>query len=325
MFERIGRRSIVILAIALVPHGAAAQGPRVQPPSVQQQESAREKWQKVPEILEALALQPGATVADVGAGEGFLTVRLARAVGATGRVVAVDVSAPELGRLRSRVGVEGLTNVEIVEGDADDPHLSPASLDAAIIVNAYHEMAHYQAMLQHLRTALKPEGRLVIVEPISEKRREQSREQQVAVHEIAVPFVEQEAREAGFRIRHLRDPFTTRSDVVEWLLVAVPDPHALAQGATCPLPPKPSHSSSSSAPSLDSAAGTAISDPALRIAFETFKKRLADGSIVVVDVRTQDEFAAGHVPGAIWIPASTIGSQVADLRARGKPIVTYCS
>src|SRR5262249_18502082 len=153
----------------------------------------------------------------------------------------------------------------------------------------------YQAMLQHLRTALKPDGRLVIVEPISEKRREQSREQQVAVHEIAVPFVEQEAREAGFRIRHLRDPFTTRSDVVEWLLVAVPGPLASAQGATCPLPPKPSLSSASSAPSSDAAAGTATSDPSLRMAFDTFKKRLREGSIVVVDVRSEDEFVAGHV------------------------------
>jgi hypothetical protein len=127
-------------------------------------------------------------------------------------------------------------------------------------------MVDYQAMLHQLRTALKPDGRLVIVEPISEKRRAASREQQVGVHEIAVRFVEQEARDAGFRIQRIQDPFTTRSDVVEWLLVGVPDPAAVAQGAICPVPPKASASSAPS-PNKDE---TAISNPDLRIAFDIF-------------------------------------------------------
>jgi precorrin-6B methylase 2 len=268
-----------------------------------------------------MAVRPGAIVADVGAGGGFFTVRLARAVGPTGRVIAVDVSEPELERLRARLDREGLTNVETVRGDAGDPHLGSASLDAAVIVNAYHEMVDYQAMLHQLRTALKPDGRLVIVEPISEKRRAASREQQVGVHEIAVRFVEQEARDAGFRIQRLQDPFTTRSDVVEWLLVSVPDPVAMAEGAICPVPPKTSVTSSTSATDDE----TAISNPDLRMAFDTFKKRRAEGTIVVVDVRTEGEFLDGHVPGAVWIPLSTVATQVAQIRAMGKPIVTYCS
>jgi hypothetical protein len=134
-------------------------------------------------------------------------------------------------------------------------------------------MVDYQSMLDQLRTALKPDGRLVIVEPISEKRRAASREQQVGVHEIAVRFVEQEARDAGFRIQRLQDPFTTRSDVVEWLLVGVPDPLAVAQGAICPVPLK---TLASSAPSANEDE-TAISNPDLRIAFETFTKRRAEG------------------------------------------------
>lgn len=321
MFKQVGRGLLLVLAVALFPHPTVAQASRAPVSAAQQQEeAARESWQKLPEIFEAMAVRDGAIVADVGAGGGFLTVRLARAVGPTGRVMAVDVSARALERLRARLDQEGLANVETVKGDADNPHLPSASLDAAVIVNSYHEMVDYRAMLQHLRSALKPDGRLVIIEPISENRRAGSREQLVGVHEIAVGFVEQEAREAGFRIQRLQDPFTTRRDIHEWLLVAVPDPAALAQGAICPLPPKTSASPPSSA--ADDEAAT--SNPDLRIPFDTFKKRLAEGAIVVVDVRSEDEFLLGHMPGAIWIPLPAVGEHVAQLRARGKPIITYC-
>ena len=309
------------LAFTVFARLASAQAPPAPSSLVRQEESARERWQKVAEIFEAMAVRPGASVADVGAGGGFLTVRLARAVGPTGRVTAVDVSSPALERLRARLDQEGVANVETVTGDVDNPHLAPESLDAAVIVNSYHEMTDYQAMLQHLRSALKPDGRLVIVEPISEKRRESSRDQQVGAHEIAVRFVEQEARAAGFRVQRLQDPFTTRSDVSEWLLVAVPDQLAVAQGAMCPVPAKTSAASPS--PATDDEA--AIANPDLRIAFDTFKTRRAENAIVVVDVRSEDEFLAGHIPGATWIPFSRLTEQLAQLRARGKPIVTYCS
>jgi ubiquinone/menaquinone biosynthesis C-methylase UbiE len=321
MRAQIRYRVFSALALTLSVQWAGAQAPRAQSSLAQQEETARETWQKVPDIFEAMAVRPGASVADVGAGDGFLTVRLSRAVGPTGRVIAVDVSARALERLRARVDHEGLTNVETVKGDADDPHLASASLDAALIVNAYHEMADYQAMLQHLRSALKPDGRLVIVEPISDKRRDVSRDQQVAAHEIAVHFVEQEVREAGFRIRRFQDPFTMRHEVSEWLLAAVPDSLAPAQGAICPVPPKTSASSPSPATNDEAA----IANPDLRMAFDTFKKRRAENSIVVVDVRSEEEFLAGHVPGATWIPSNRLTEQIAQLRARGKPIVTYCS
>jgi ubiquinone/menaquinone biosynthesis C-methylase UbiE len=321
MRAQIRDRLLLALALTLLLQWAGAQAPHAQSSLAQQEEAAREAWQKVPEIFEAMAIRPGANVADVGAGDGFLTVRLSRAVGPTGRVMAVDVSARALERLRARVAQEGLTNVDTVKGDTDNPHLPSASLDAAVIVNSYHEMTDYQAMLRHLRSALKPDGRLVIIEPISDKRRDASRDQQVAVHEIAVYFVEQEVREAGFRIRRFQDPFTMRHEVSEWLLAAVPDPLAPALGAICPVPPKTSAPSPS--PATDDEA--AIANPDLRMAFDTFKKRRAENSIVVVDVRSEDEFLAGHVPGATWIPSNRLTEHIAELRARGKPVVTYCS
>jgi hypothetical protein len=116
-------------------------------------------------------------------------------------------------------------------------------------------MGSYDAMLRHLKAALKPDRRLVIVEPIAEKHRAESREEQMRVHEIAVHFVEQEARDAGFRIQRLQGPFTVRRDTVEWMLVAVPDPLASAQGPICPLPSKTSAASSSSASEDEPAGG----------------------------------------------------------------------
>ena len=110
--------------------------------------------------------------------------------------------------LRTRVEQESLRNVQIVEGTADDPMLPENTLDAALIVNAYHEMSEHQAMLAHLRKALKPTGRLIIVEPISPSRRDGNRESQASRHEIAPEFVLRDAREAGFSVAALEDPFS---------------------------------------------------------------------------------------------------------------------
>jgi predicted methyltransferase len=186
-------------------------------------DATREEWQKVPEILKALGIMGGSSVADVGAGEGFFTFRLAHEVGPAGRVYAVEVAADDLRRLRERVSREGVPQVEVVAGERDDPRLPGDSLDAALIVNAYHEMREHQAMLAAIRRALKPNGRLVIVEPIVESRRGESRERQESSHEIEPKYVEADLREAGFEVLELRDPFTRRpAGDSEWLLVARP-------------------------------------------------------------------------------------------------------
>src|SRR6266545_3360229 len=264
---RSARRELVLvftLGIVVTSAGGGVQG---QSASLRQQESVREAWQKVGEILTAMRIGSGSVVADVGAGDGFLTARLARAVGPAGQVFAVDADDRAIDRLRARVGQEVLTNVTVVKGDAHDPHLDAASLDAAVIVNSYHEMVDHQAMLERLRAALKPGGRLVIVEPIADKLLLDARQRQTDVHEIAARFVEQEARDAGFRIETLHDPFIRRgSDVAEWLIVAVPTTNAMTV-ETRPAP---------------SAEETPAASPDLRIAFEAFKKRRAERSIVVV-------------------------------------------
>jgi ubiquinone/menaquinone biosynthesis C-methylase UbiE len=118
-----------------------------------------------PEIaLRALKIAKGATVADIGAGSGYMTIRLAKIVGPTGRVYANDIQPGMLELLQKNVAKAKLTNVTPVLGAIDDPKLPPASLDLAILVDVYHEFSAPQVMLQRIREAMKPTGRLVLLE-----------------------------------------------------------------------------------------------------------------------------------------------------------------
>lgn len=186
-------------------------------------EAERERWQKVPEIFAAMGVAAGGRVADVGAGSGFFSVRLARVVGASGRVFAVDVSPDAVRDLKERVARERLENVEVIAGDPADPHL-PASLDAVLIVNAYHEMPDPQRILDKIRQALKLAGRLVIVEPIAAKREKTSRAEQWSNHEIALDYVVEDLRQAGFTIIERRERFVENllDRDTEWMIVATP-------------------------------------------------------------------------------------------------------
>jgi predicted methyltransferase len=186
------------------------------------QERRREQWQNVDTIFAEMGVRPGATVADIGAGDGFFTSRLARSVGANGRVFAVDIDDAAIARLRKRLQEDGIENVTIVKGALDDPKLPDATLDAALIVNAYHEMEQHQSILAALRRALKAEGRLVIVEPVTPSRRGRPRADEAKSHEIDPEYVLQDARAAGFAVVSLKDPFTRRDGDIEWLMTLRP-------------------------------------------------------------------------------------------------------
>lgn len=114
--------------------------------------------------LRLMKVAEGSTVADIGAGSGYYTVRLARLVGPKGRVYANDLQQGMLDLIRRRVERDRLTNVELVLGTEDDPKLPPASVDLALMVDVYHEVSQPQTMLRRIREALKPGGRLVLLE-----------------------------------------------------------------------------------------------------------------------------------------------------------------
>ena len=123
----------------------------------------RDMWQKPDEIMDVLNVADGSVVADVGAGAGWFTVRLARRVGPNGLVFAQDIQQPMLDAIAYRVNREGLDNVERVLGTTEDP-LLPADLDAVLIVDVYAEVENPVALLSDAAAALKPQGRLGIVD-----------------------------------------------------------------------------------------------------------------------------------------------------------------
>jgi ubiquinone/menaquinone biosynthesis C-methylase UbiE len=128
-------------------------------------ERAERDDEEAPDVaLNVLKIAKGSAVADIGAGSGYITERLAARVGSTGRVYANDVQPQMLQMLARRLARKKITNVTLVQGEIDDPKLPGESVDLEIMVDVYHEFSRPQAMLRRLREALKPGGRMVLLE-----------------------------------------------------------------------------------------------------------------------------------------------------------------
>jgi ubiquinone/menaquinone biosynthesis C-methylase UbiE len=149
----------------------------------------------------ALALRPGDVVADVGAGTGYYTVRLARAVAPGGQVYATDIQPEMIARLERRLRHERVTGVTPVLATADDPKLPAGTFDLILMVDVYHELAEPQLMLRRLRTALKPGGRLVLVEFRKEDPRVPIRPE----HKMSVAEAKLELEAEGYRLQRVID------------------------------------------------------------------------------------------------------------------------
>ena len=127
-------------------------------------EDARDRLGEAEEVMQVAGVKPGMSVADVGAGEGYYTVRLARAVGAKGRVLAEDIVPDVRDTLSDRVQRESLDNVAVKLGTPDNPMLPHASFDRVFLVHMYHEVASPYAFLWHMREGVKPDGLVVVVD-----------------------------------------------------------------------------------------------------------------------------------------------------------------
>jgi predicted methyltransferase len=166
-----------LLAVALVSVAAAQQRPGVHPISgrriapvmgyqgAEWLERLERAEEEEPDLaLNVLQIAKGSSVADIGAGSGYMTERLAARVGPTGRVYANDLQPQMLEMLSRRLSARQIANVTLVQGTIDDPKLAPASVDLELMVDVYHELSQPQMMLRRLREALKPGGRLVLLE-----------------------------------------------------------------------------------------------------------------------------------------------------------------
>lgn len=124
----------------------------------------REKEEQPTKLLDALQLKPDEIVADVGAGSGYLTFRLAEKLTGKGKVLAVDIQPEMLALIRQKAKAQGVANVEPVMGTVSDPKLPAAGVDTILMVDVYHEFSHPFEMTEAMVKALKPGGRLVFVE-----------------------------------------------------------------------------------------------------------------------------------------------------------------
>jgi precorrin-6B methylase 2 len=153
----------------------------------------REKEENPEGALDALKIRPGMVVADVGAGTGYMSLRLARRVGPTGRVYANDLQPEMLRRLRANAEQAGLTNIETVQGEEADPKLPPGQMDLVLLVDVYHEFSKPREMIDKIRESLKPDGRLVLLEYRKEDPNVPIREE----HKMTVKEVKAELEPQG--------------------------------------------------------------------------------------------------------------------------------
>jgi predicted methyltransferase len=205
------RMRISILALILVPFAVTAAAPNPgQHPLTGRTYAwpmgvAGADWLERPEriqeeqpdkALDYIGIVPGSAVADIGAGSGYFTTRLARRVGPTGKVSANDMQQGMLLLIADKVGRMGLRNVEMVLGTPDDPKLPANSLDLALMVDVYHEFSAPERMLGKLFAALKPGGRLVLLE----YRAEDPRVPILEEHKMTREQVKLEIEASGYKL-----------------------------------------------------------------------------------------------------------------------------
>jgi len=170
MWSRAGACAALLALAACRPHSGQPQFPQAHRPVAPivsdtfSTEDARDRVGEAEEVMELAGMRPGMSVADVGAGGGYYTIRLARIVGAKGRVLAEDIVSDTRDRLMDRVQRESLDNVAVKLGTPDDPTLPHASFDRVFLVHMYHEVASPYAFLWHLRDGVKPDGLVIVVD-----------------------------------------------------------------------------------------------------------------------------------------------------------------
>jgi ubiquinone/menaquinone biosynthesis C-methylase UbiE len=206
--------AVVILSASMLP--AQTPAPPSHPTSTPYagdlsifEEPGRDKRLQIDRVMDLLQLKPGSTIADIGAGGGWFSVRAARRVGANGRVIAEDINAKAVAYIQQRAQREHLANIVPVLGTPDDPKLTPNSLDAALMLKVYHEIAHPPLVLANLRAALKPGARFGIID----------RNGNGGDHGLKESIVRDEVEHAGFR-QVARYDFT-KADGQDYFLIFV--------------------------------------------------------------------------------------------------------
>jgi len=124
----------------------------------------RDTWHQPDKVMDAVGVKPGMIIGEVGAGHGYFTFHLSRRVGDSGRIYANDIASRALASLRQKAENEGITNIETIVGEVEDPLLPKGILDMVFIVNAFHDLAKPVVLLNKLVPSLKPDAPVVIID-----------------------------------------------------------------------------------------------------------------------------------------------------------------
>lgn len=138
-------------------------------------EDARDRYHQPDKVMDTVGVIPGMTIGEVGAGHGYFTFHLSRRVGSSGKVYANDISRGALSSIRRKCEEEGITNIETIVGEVEDPLFPEAELDMVFIVNAFHDLAKPVQLLNNLVPSLKPGAPVVIIDRDPDKVREYNR------------------------------------------------------------------------------------------------------------------------------------------------------
>jgi SAM-dependent methyltransferase len=171
----------------------------------------REKRLQIERVMDILGITQGKTVADIGAGSGWFTVRAARRVGDAGVVYAVDINPKSIGYIDERAQKEKLHNVKTILGKADDPLLPAGAVDAVLLLKTYHEVAEPVPLLRNLRAALRAGARVGIID----------RNGNGEDHGVGRDVVLREAAQAGYRLLNQYD--FVKGDKMDYFLVLAPE------------------------------------------------------------------------------------------------------
>jgi predicted methyltransferase len=154
----------------------------------------RQREEAPDRALQLLGIAPGMSVADVGAGTGYMTTRIAKLVGPMGSVYANEIQPAMLRMIEAKASLEHLANIQVVQGTDDDTRLPSRAIDVALLVDVYHELRHPQAILQSVRNSLKPHGDLVVIE----YRKEDPTIPIADTHRMSITEMRAEIEAAGF-------------------------------------------------------------------------------------------------------------------------------
>jgi len=168
---------------------------------------ARSERQRPRDIIDALDLKPGASVADVGTGVGFMLPYLSHAVGDTGHVYGEDIQSDFLDKAKVKVQLSHLNNVQFVLGTDRDPKLPADSLEGVLVLDVYHHFDYPEAMLEHIHDSLVSDGKLVIVEYFKRRGAMQNPDPDFPLRHIRLDQDDliQEVEASGFRLVSKRD------------------------------------------------------------------------------------------------------------------------